>query len=252
MTRTPPALLRLTLLLSSIALAGATAAAQPAGKPLKPARLDMAFSGSLLQSANRSDATAALRVWSEMLGRRRGLDVKSSVLVVDDVAELRRKWQTGEITMAVMDSIEFLQLGEVQEMDPVFLAVRGAEGHQRYLLLTRTGNGIQSLAGLRGKSLLIHANTRANLGQRWIEGALSTARLEAPSRHFRSLETVPKGSAALLPVFFGKVDAAIVDEETFAVTREMNPQVGRTLQIIATSPSLVESIVCVSRRHEFR
>jgi phosphonate transport system substrate-binding protein len=69
------------------------------------------------------------------------------------------------------------------------------------------------------------------------------------SEHFfHSVAVVPKASSAILPVFFGKADAAIVDEGSFDVSREMNPQVGAKLRVLSASPPLAEGLFCICRK----
>jgi ABC-type phosphate/phosphonate transport system substrate-binding protein len=48
----------------------------------------------------------------------------------------------------------------------------------------------------------------------------------------------------LLSVFFGQADAAVVPRGGFATSVELNPQVGRQLTTIATSPTLLPGLLC--------
>ena len=64
---------------------------------------------------------------------------------------------------------------------------------------------------------------------------------------------VPKPSSACLPVFFRKTDACVLDAENWDLLKEMNPQVGKKLRVIGTSPTFVEGLNCVQVNHkEFR
>ena len=56
-----------------------------------------------------------------------------------------------------------------------------------------------------------------------------------------------------LPVFFGKADATMVDQGSFAVTKEMNLQVGSSLRALSASPRLAEGLICIcGKTLEFR
>lgn len=240
-------------LLCGLALAVTNAAAQQARSPLRQSHLSVVFSSSLFQSANRNDASAALRVWADTLSRRRGIELQSNIQVVDDAPELRRKLLTGDVSLSVVDVMEYLKLADITDMEPVFYAVRsGGTGQQRYVLLTRADSGITAIGDLRGKNLIVHANTKANLGQLWLDTTLRGGHLDQAIRYFRTVDVVQKGSAAILPVFFGKADAALVDQGTFDTARELNPQLGTKLRVLASSPPLVDTIVCVSRHHQYR
>jgi len=167
---------------------------------------------------------------------------------------VRKRVLAGSAGLLALDAVEYLKLADLPAVEPVFSALRGdRESQQRYLLLVRGESGISSLEALRGKTVIIHANTSANLGQAWLDATTQNTRLGPAGRFFRSVDVVPKASAAILPLFFGKADAAIVDQANFDVTKEMNPQVGTKLRVLAASPQLVEGIICLTSNHvEFR
>jgi phosphonate transport system substrate-binding protein len=217
--------------------------------PMRRMRLDMVFSTSLFRSANRNDAIVAVRVWASMVGRTRGFQVDSTVDVVDDVAEVRKRVLAGSAGVLALDVVEYFELADLTAIEPVFCAMKG-EGSvpPHYLVLVGANSGISSLAGLRGKTAIIHANTGANLGEVWLDAMLYDGHLGRPEHFFRSVDVVPKASSAILPVFFGKADAAIVDQVSFEVSKEMNPQVGAKLRVLSTSPPLAEGLFCICRK----
>jgi phosphonate transport system substrate-binding protein len=217
-------------------------------------RLDMVFSTSLFRSVNRNDAIAAVRVWASLVGRTRGFQVDPTVDVVDNAGEVRKRVLAGSAGVLALDVAEYFELADLAAVEPVFCAMKG-EGTvpPRYLLLLGANSGISSLEGLRGKTAIISVNTGANLGQVWLDAMLYDGHFGRPEHFFRSVEVVPKASTAILPVFFGKADAAIVDEGSFDVSKEMNPQVGAKLRVLAASPPLAEALLCLCRKQvEFR
>ncbi|MGD1158217.1 MAG: PhnD/SsuA/transferrin family substrate-binding protein [Terriglobia bacterium] len=228
--------------------------AQQPSAPLRRMRLDMVFSTSLFRAANRNDAIAAVRVWASMFGRTHGFQVDPTVEAVDNVAEVRKRVLAGSAGVLALDVVEYFELADLPGIEPALCAMRG-EGSvpPRYLVLVGAESGIPSLQALRGKSIIIHANTGANLGQVWLDAMLYDGRLGRPDHFFRSVEVVPKASSAILPVFFGKADAAIVDDASFEVSKEMNPQVGAKLRVLSASPPLAEGLLCICRKQiEFR
>jgi len=65
---------------------------------------------------------------------------------------------------------------------------------------------------------------------------------------FLNVNFVGKPALAVLPVFFGKRPACLMDEFSFGLMGELNPQVGEELQSIATSEAFVDNVVCVGDR----
>jgi ABC-type phosphate/phosphonate transport system substrate-binding protein len=82
----------------------------------------------------------------------------------------------------------------------------------------------------------------------WIEVLLHEDGLGPADRFFSSLSSVSTPSAAALPVFFGKVGAGVVDRDSFEVMKEMNPQLGSRLRVLAVSSPLIKGILCVDKR----
>jgi phosphonate transport system substrate-binding protein len=209
----------------------------------------MVFSTSLFRAANRNDALAAVRVWASMIGRANGFQVDSTVEAVDDVAEARKRVLAGSAGVLAIDAVEYFELSDVTVIEPVFCAMKG-DGNvpPSYMILVGANSGITSLEGLRGKGVIIQANTGANLGEVWLDSMLYDGHLGRPDHFFRSVAIVPKASSAILPVFFGKADAAIVDSGSFEVSKEMNPQVGVRLRVLTASPPLAEGLFCICRK----
>jgi ABC-type phosphate/phosphonate transport system substrate-binding protein len=83
----------------------------------------------------------------------------------------------------------------------------------------------------------------------WIEVLVHEDGLGPADRFFISMSSVSTPSAAVLPVFFGKVGAGVVDRASFEVMKEMNPQLGSRLRVLAMSPPLMKDILCVDKRH---
>lgn len=243
-----PVVILLAVLLAITPLGGV---AQQPPAPLRQMRLEVIFSASLFPSVNRSDVIAALRMLGSTIGRRRGLILTPSVEVIDKVADIRQRVQAGFSGIVALDTIEWIQLSDVPRLQPALLAGRG-DGPTTYLLLVRKDAAITSLADLRGKRLIVNVHTAANLGQVWLNSMLRDARLDSADRHFSSIQLVNKSSSAILPLFFGKADAAIVDEVSFQANRELNPALGTSLRVFSKAPPLAEGIICLSSDVENR
>ena len=54
-------------------------------------------------------------------------------------------------------------------------------------------------------------------------------------------------SSVILPVFFGKTDAAVVKRYGWETMKEMNPQLAAQLQILTNSPSLPDAVICLNK-----
>lgn len=225
--------------------AGDAARGQSAENLRSGGRLDLVVSTSLFRAVNRNDAIPALRTWVNLVAQKRGIQFEPAIQIFNNATGIRKHVLTGASGVLVLDAQEYLQLSDLKTVEPKFSADRGSGNvSSRYLLIARDEPGGGSLQSLRNRRLCVHASTAANLGMVWLQSLLSGSRLEAAEAYFGSVEVTEKPSAALLPVFFGRADAAVIDEASFEVIKEMNPQLGKKLRVLSTSPELAEAVVC--------
>lgn len=227
------------------------AAAEPAPAPeLRRAHLEVVYSASIFRTLSRNDAMAAIRVWVDTVGRQKGFQLDCKVSVAEDVPELKRRLLAGNTGIVILDPLEYLELEGLGLLEPAFIGVnKEGELPGQFLLIDVQGSGSGAVSGLRGKSLAVEAVSRADLGRKWLEILLREAGLGPADGFFSSMSSVPNPSAAVLPVFFGKLGAGVVDKLSFDVMKEMNPQLGSKLRVVAASPPLLQAILCVDKRH---
>jgi phosphonate transport system substrate-binding protein len=78
----------------------------------------------------------------------------------------------------------------------------------------------------------------------WLEVLLGKERLGRAASFFAAVKVADKPQACILPLFFGSVDACVVDEISLNLAKEMNPQVGK-LKVLARSGPLIEGLIAM-------
>ena len=200
------------------------ATGQNAPPGVRHAHMDVLYSSSLFRTVSKNDAIAAIRAWTETVSRQNGFLLDCNVSVAEDVAEIRRRLQEGLMGLVLVDPLEYFELAGSGLLDPVFTATRGkGDESLQFLLVANREPGLTTISGLRGKTLAIQTDSRADLGRMWIEVLLQEDGLGRADRFFSSVNSAFTPSAAVLPVFFGKVGAGVVDRASFEVMKEMNP-----------------------------
>lgn len=210
-------------------------------------RLKIGFNQSNFVGLSRNDAAAAIKAFTESAAKRRGYAVQTQIEVYETAAEFSKGIKEQGVQLAIIDSWDYLSLDVRAVLEPMFVFVEPLSPLESYLLLTPRDKGALSLADLRGKEVVLLQNINANLSQYWLETLLLEQGLGAMPAFFGKVEVVPKPSAAVLPVFFGQRTACVVDQSAFDLMVELNPQVGRRLQAIATSKPYLDTLLCFSR-----
>ena len=239
----------MAMLCVALWLAPAAAGGPDAVPALRRTRLNVIYSSSLFRTVSRNDAIAAMQVWLATVGRQKGFTVDAHVFVADDLDHMRRLLRETPPGVVLLDPLEYFELAGLGVLDPAFFGAKGrGDEAVQYLLLARQDPGITALADLRGKSLVTYASSRAELGRKWVEVLLHESGLGPADRFFGALSSVTNPSAAVLPVFFGKTGAGVVDRASFEVMKEMNPQLGSKLRTLAVTPPLLDGILCVHKQ----
>jgi phosphonate transport system substrate-binding protein len=219
---------------------------EPATAPPKP-RIRVLFSNSLFRSVNRDDVRVALKVWIQTVLNGRGLPVDAEVDSYDRLDEADRRIKEAAADLLIFNSIEYLQTTQANQLDAVFVA----EHHRKtvfddYLLLCRGDRRLAGLAALRGKSVVFF-RYGADLGRLWTEVSLGESGLGSIGAFFGTNSDAVKTASVVLPVFFGKFDACVVNRSGLEIMQELNPQLAAQLRVLTNSPCLPESVICLRK-----
>ena len=223
-----------------------TAAADAIARDLVPVTMMIGFSSAAFLQSNRNDVEAAFKALAETIGRKRGFLVTVKTRFFSDAPAFFAAIDAGEINFAIFDSLTYVSERRRGDLTPIFIAANEGTPGRHYLVLVRRDSGLRTLEALRGKSIVELQAPNLSVGHTWLLNLLLAQRVESHEAFFRSIEQVARPSAAVLPVFFGRQDACLVDDLGFKLMEELNPQVGAQLRAVATSVPLVGAVVCAS------
>lgn len=239
----------LTLLLTGTLMAepwGLSPQAAESAPGLRTEVLTIGLTKTAFLNVNRNDMEAALKTLAQTIGRKHGYEVEARTAFYEEAPAFAAAVKAGAVRLAITDSWTYLAMDPAGLGTPSFVSMEQGRIGKPYLLLTHRDKGLNTLADLRGKNLAVLEIVNSSLGRPWLETLLASNRLGALETFFHEVKFVGKPTAAVLPVFFGKADACLVDATVFKVMTEMNPQVGRALRTIATSEPLVDGLQILS------
>lgn len=216
------------------------------------AELNIGFPTTSFSTLNATDARAALQIWIDEVGRSRGFKLQGETTIFSNTAALYQKIREDRLDLVIINAWDYLEIIEEQLLRPLFIPAGQEAVLDHYLLLTRYDRKVSTLADLRGADIaLLHA-TGTNYARPWLDTQIGDQGLGPIEAFFGSVTVADKISSAVLPVFFGKLDACVVDRSGFDTMRGMNPQLGRQLTALAVSPPLMETVICMHvHGHEY-
>jgi ABC-type phosphate/phosphonate transport system substrate-binding protein len=221
---------------------GRATSGEPPG--LRHTRIYGVASTKNFTNINQNDARAALKVWFDVLAQQRGFILDSKVDILDNVAGIRERLQSHSVDLLIMAITDYFALESSGLVVPLLTDARSPQGGalDSYVLLVRPSSGPTTVASLRAKNILVFSRGSGKAGAAWLDVLLSNEKLGRAASFFASVKSPDKAQACILPLFFGTVDACVVDEINLNLAKEMNPQLGQ-LRVLARSRPIIESVI---------
>ena len=188
-----------------LAFAASAAAQSVASTNTPPLRFGV--SARTMADLNRTDVTAALKVWFETIAKERGIYADPNPRVFDSLAGFAEALRREEIDVITAPSDEFIVLEKTVPLAGLYSSAVGGRITEEYVLLVRQDSSFRSLADLRDSRLIVLTHPSAGLSPVWLDTELLRNKLPVSARFFRGITRTSKMNRAILPVFFNQADA---------------------------------------------
>ncbi|MEJ2394704.1 MAG: PhnD/SsuA/transferrin family substrate-binding protein [Candidatus Thiodiazotropha sp.] len=217
--------------------------AVPASPP--PPLIKVGGSIDALHDSSVTDAEISFKlIFNELLA-----DTKEhfTIKIYNSTDDLIEDFKSGKLEGVFLSSLRFLELDDMVHPTGRYVVQYGPSVKQRYLILVRRHQETDSLAQLRGRKLSLAASD--TVGRRFLDVTLLEQGLPESDRFFSEIERVKEVNTAVIDLFFGKVDVALVPEHSYELACELNPQVRASLSVLASSEPMLDQ--AVGMRYDF-
>ncbi len=221
----------LLLLLAAFALPAAAAAEEQA--------LNLAYSTSLFVDVHYSDVRATTKVLIDKIVERSPDFCGGEVQLYNGPDHWRTAAESNALTLCIMTTIDYLALEQDGCLEPLFVYEDSGGIGEELLLLTHRESTIQSAEQLSSQTVIIPKSRFSTIARKW----LKSLDIE-PGK----TEEQQKAGKAILSAFFNHRIACVVTRGAFDAMKELNPQIGQQMKILAHSPVYIADIICLSRR----
>ena len=205
------------------------------------------FSANIFKGVYLKDATAAAKVLTELFLEKykRTWEVKPHE-VFTSIYELEKILKEQEFEVLVIHPSEYIQVEYLNLLEPIGVTLRDGSPYDSYHLLVHKDSNLKKMQDLKGRTVLLSSRL-GNKVELWIDYLLKKKKLARKEKYFSKLQFVDKPLATILPVFFKKEDACIVDESSYKTVFELNPQIGQELESIEISEPLAIALVVIRK-----
>lgn len=213
---------------------------------LPPASIYQAgYSKFAFSGVNERDALAASQLLKKRLMDKTGLNLPFETSIYFDLAEIEKDVRNNNLDLVVLFPEEFIEINKHIALEPILIARQENDIFDEYILLVQKEKNLQKLDDLRNRKIILATGFEGRLPVIWLDVKLRKQKLPV-SETFAHTKSVGTVSKAILPVFFGQADACLVTMRGYKTMSELNPQIGRRLQIIARSPKFANGILALN------
>ena len=200
------------------------------------------YSKELFFNTKTEDAIALTKIFTEKVKKQNGIEDEAEIVICKNDEELIDATKTN-FDFVLSTTVALVRLLKIGNVKPVLVnQTQGSYGFV-YYLVTRKDKNINHLSDLKNRKLNILARSDGQTPSLWLEKILRDNKLPVKNKFFEEITFDYKPINILLPVFFNKLDAAVITKESFDVMCELNPNIKKDLNILATSKTLLFGVL---------
>ena len=200
------------------------------------------YSKELFFNTKTEDAIALTKIFTEKVKKQNGIEDEAEIVICKNDEELIDATKTN-FDFVLSTTVALVRLLKIGNVKPVLVnQTQGSYGFV-YYLVTRKDKNINHLSDLKNRKLNILARSDGQTPSLWLEKILRDNKLPVKNRFFEEITFDYKPINILLPVFFNKLDAAVITKESFDVMCVLNPNIKKDLNILATSKTLLFGVL---------
>lgn len=211
-----------------------------------PHVLRMASIFDAMPGVNTEDARMALEMLMRNIMVRQSNRFRVRLDFLMDFGRAAEKITTDRYDLVVLPGLDYLQIKSKVTLIPRLVLSKVDRPTEPLVLVVRHNETLETLSKKDPRILIIDVGRSGESAKFWLDTVLLEAGLEPSHQFFTEIRRSQKPSRSILPVFFGQVAACVVPESALTLMEELNPQIGRKVQIMKRSENLVNLLLCAT------
>lgn len=214
------------------------------GKEIRLATLQ-----DLYPSVNHHDALVALELIMQktIIQKKYAYSVQMHFIdtSINNVAE---NIQRGGYHFVTLSGLDYFAYRDTLHLYPILIPSKTDQPTETLILLAGKDQSLSSIAQKPESTLLIENGRSGDLSKLWLDTQLTAGEFPRSEEFFTEIRRVKKPGRAVIPVFFNQADACIVTQSAFDTLNDLNPQIGRQLEVLFRSKGLVRMMICATQK----
>ena len=165
--------------------------------------------------------------------------VKSKIY--EDFNEISKDINSNKLDYITASGLDFVRYFDMDKLTDGFRQGYLDGSKEMFIIIVSQNSTIKNVSDLYNKKIAMQKNDL--IAQLYVENKI----LEKYKKLNVFFDLYPTKQRALLKLFFGKVDAAIITNKSFELLRELNPQIGKKVRVLKKTNIIAKSFGFLSK-----
>jgi len=187
--------------------------------------IKIGYSIESMSTVNKKDLKISMVIWiKEIISKT---EYSAEYIDYDNSLSMAKDFNAGKLDLVIDFGINFIKNYKIDNLVDGFRGGMKNGLKENICIVLKKDSSLKDFAKIKKPIVALHAIEE-------IFKIYALVELLPNGKRHTFLET-KKRTGSLLKLFFNKADAAIVVEKTFNFAKELNPQIGKKLKIVAVS-----------------
>jgi ABC-type phosphate/phosphonate transport system substrate-binding protein len=211
--------------------------------------INVGYITNAISGVDPLDAKIALEILVKKIVKNKSQISRAESMIFQNIEAAVQAINSNRIELLTITTTDYISVRDKINADPAYVKSNNdGEVGSKFVLLCKKNKILgDSLTGLRDKTLVTVKGNNDFVSIMWMDTLLNRQRLPLSRTFFSTIKQVGKNSRPVLQVFFGKADACLVEKEVYEMMIELNPQIKKTMTVLAESPAFLLTITAIRR-----
>lgn len=202
----------------------------------------VAFLRTMFLGADYNDAKAAIKVYVKNLQDQLLTGFSMEPVYFENTDDLLKNCSKENLAVITLTSVDFLAYKSKLALNPVLVNSGAEDPLETYFILVKNEGSINNVDALTDKKFGMIPKDSDPLPALWLNVLLGQSKTPKSGKVFSSIVIDKTESQLILSLFFGQLDACLVSKTAYDTMVEINPQIGKRVKILNSSPRLLRVI----------
>jgi ABC-type phosphate/phosphonate transport system substrate-binding protein len=206
------------------------------------------FYSSIIEERNANELIDSFKIWGQAIQKQSKVEWFSKAKINYHVYLNRKEFfdaiKNSRVEFINLSSLDFYEM-KLQNLVTPLLAANKMPGTKfaKYLLVAHSSSSINSISDIKKGEIIIPNSYSLNLMKTWINVELKEKQGKGLRNSISIISSEEKENEALYGVFFKKIEYCVMHEATLLIASELNPQLKKSIKVIAYSPNLINNFL---------